>query len=164
MVKTTRKKRRKKNGAIFVGVVADYFGRFLSTFCHHRLVARLLTLFSPCRSLNSSIGLIIISLEKLATKDMLWKWSLQLFFLVIFYTPRQLLSVVGTAPKNYYSLLGVDKNADEQQIKKQFRKLAMKHHPDKNPTNKEVCSLLSSASAVFSFVTICIVLFDDAGK
>lgn len=32
---------------------------------------------------------------------------------------------------DYYSILGVDRNADEQTIKKAFKRLAMKHHPDK---------------------------------
>ena len=91
---------------------------------------------------------------------------------MVFWTPQRLLSVVGTAPKNYYSLLGVDKNADEQQIKKQFRKLAMKHHPDKNPSNKEVSFklvvLCFQALCDFPFVTmydVCYaVLFDHIGK
>eukprot|EP00485_Elphidium_margaritaceum_P006380 CAMPEP_0202703920 /NCGR_PEP_ID=MMETSP1385-20130828/16708_1 /ASSEMBLY_ACC=CAM_ASM_000861 /TAXON_ID=933848 /ORGANISM="Elphidium margaritaceum" /LENGTH=392 /DNA_ID=CAMNT_0049361849 /DNA_START=28 /DNA_END=1206 /DNA_ORIENTATION=- len=39
--------------------------------------------------------------------------------------------------KDYYKILKVDKNATPEQIKKSFRKLALKWHPDKNPDNQD---------------------------
>lgn len=53
---------------------------------------------------------------------------------------------------DYYSILGVDRNATKEEIKKAFRKLAMQYHPDKNPSPEasEKFKLINQAYSVLS--------------
>lgn len=57
------------------------------------------------------------------------------------------------AGKDYYAALGVDRNATEKEIKRAYRKLARKHHPDVNPGDKgaeEKFKLISEAHDVLT--------------
>jgi curved DNA-binding protein len=55
-------------------------------------------------------------------------------------------------PRDLYSVLGVARDADEDAIKKAFRKLAMKYHPDKNPgkANEQKFKEINQAHEVLS--------------
>ena len=54
--------------------------------------------------------------------------------------------------RDYYEVLGIDKNADEQTIKRAFKRLAMKYHPDRNqePGAEEKFKEINEAYAVLS--------------
>jgi len=51
--------------------------------------------------------------------------------------------------KDYYKILGVQRDATEDQIKKSYRKIAMQHHPDRNPGDKEAEEKFKVASEAY---------------
>ncbi len=53
------------------------------------------------------------------------------------------------ADKDFYEILGVAKNASESEIKKSYRKLAMKYHPDRNQGDQEAEKKFKEASAAY---------------
>jgi molecular chaperone DnaJ len=53
------------------------------------------------------------------------------------------------AERDFYEILGVSRNASDDQIKKSYRKLAMKYHPDRNKGNKEAERKFKEAAAAY---------------
>ena len=51
--------------------------------------------------------------------------------------------------RDYYEVLGVDKNASEDDIKKAYRKIAIKYHPDRNPGSKEAEEKFKEAAEAY---------------
>jgi molecular chaperone DnaJ len=57
------------------------------------------------------------------------------------------------AKRDYYEILGVAKNAPEDEIKKSYRKLAMKHHPDRNPGDKSAEEKFKEAKEAYEMLS-----------
>ena len=57
------------------------------------------------------------------------------------------------ADKNYYDILGVNKNASDDEIKKAYRKLAKQYHPDLNPGNADAAEKLKDVNQAFSVLS-----------
>ena len=56
-------------------------------------------------------------------------------------------------PRDYYEVLGVAKDADASAIKKAYRKLALKYHPDRNPDDAEAEGKFKEASEAYSVLS-----------
>ena len=55
--------------------------------------------------------------------------------------------------RDYYEVLGVSKNADNKEIKKAYRKLAIKYHPDKNPDDKSAENKFKEAAEAYEVLS-----------
>jgi len=64
-----------------------------------------------------------------------------------------LIMIIDAASRDYYQLLGVSRSATEQQIKKAFKKAALKYHPDKNRDNPEAESIFAEIANAYEVLS-----------
>jgi molecular chaperone DnaJ len=55
--------------------------------------------------------------------------------------------------RDYYEILGIQKNADGEEIKRAYRKLAMKYHPDRNVGDEEAAALFKEAAEAYDVLS-----------
>jgi molecular chaperone DnaJ len=55
--------------------------------------------------------------------------------------------------RDYYEILGVDRNATKDEIKKSYRKIAIKYHPDKNPGDSEAEEMFKEAAEAYEVLS-----------
>ena len=69
------------------------------------------------------------------------------------HSPRTLLCSAAVAKRDYYEVLGVPRDADASALKKAYRKLAMQHHPDRNPDDPSAEDRFKEATEAYSVLS-----------
>ncbi|KAK4782700.1 hypothetical protein SAY86_007074 [Trapa natans] len=86
---------------------------------------------------RSSPNLILHHPQKIIARCSLFVIVAQFDCILSFCCPKNILLAEEVMGVDYYKVLQVDRNAKDDDLKKAYRKLAMKWHPDKNPNNKK---------------------------
>ncbi|KAL0212086.1 hypothetical protein RCL1_005712 [Eukaryota sp. TZLM3-RCL] len=79
-------------------------------------------------------------------------WSVLAFVVkkyLIFLTLLSFVLIMTSKGRDFYAILGVDRNATEKEISKAFRKLALQYHPDRNQNNPEAADKFKEISAAY---------------
>jgi molecular chaperone DnaJ len=58
--------------------------------------------------------------------------------------------MTGVTKRDFYEILGIDRQANDQQIKSAYRKLALKYHPDRNPGDKQAEEQFKAAAEAYA--------------
>src|SRR3954469_16910488 len=63
------------------------------------------------------------------------------------------MGVMAIKKRDFYEVLGINRDATDEDIKKSYRKLAMKFHPDRNPGNKEAEEQFKEAKEAYEILS-----------
>ena len=59
--------------------------------------------------------------------------------------------------RDYYDVLGVSKSASDSELKKAFKKLAMKYHPDRNPDDDSAAEKFKEAAEAYDVLSLSLI-------